>query len=70
MPPAWALRYAQPLDSFRLPKERAAQLALGQTIGLDGWTLLSRVYAPDAPDWLRRVPAVETLRQALRARAG
>jgi transposase len=32
-------------------------------IGADGDALLSAAYAPDAPVWLRHVPAVETLRR-------
>jgi transposase len=36
---------------------------LAVTIGADGYRLLRAVYAPGAPEWLRHVPAVETLRQ-------
>jgi transposase len=32
-------------------------------VGGDGHALLAAVYAPDAPAWLREVPAVETLRR-------
>src|SRR5262249_48704913 len=34
-----------------------------QTVGRDGVAALDAVYAADAPQWLREVPAVQTLRQ-------
>ncbi len=37
-------------------------MALASAIGTDGHTLLTAVYAPTAPAWLRDVPAVCTLR--------
>ena len=61
--PDWVVRYAQPMDSFRLPKDVTAREQLGQVIGGDGYVLLSHVYADSAPRWLREVPAVETLRR-------
>jgi transposase len=35
------------------------QLSLGE----DGFNLLKKIYAPNAPEWLRLIPAVEILRQ-------
>jgi transposase len=60
---AWAERYGARFDVYRLPKDPAAREALAVTIGADGYQLLQAVYAPAAPEWLRVVPAVETLRQ-------
>jgi hypothetical protein len=37
--------------------------ALASTIGADGLALLEAIYTPSSPDWLRQLPAVETLRQ-------
>ncbi len=37
-------------------------MALAAAIGTDGHTLLTAVYAPTAPAWLRELPAVYTLR--------
>jgi len=37
-------------------------VALAAAIGTDGHTLLTAVYAPTAPAWLRELPAVYTLR--------
>ena len=43
--------------------------ALAAQIGADGRQLLQAACAPDAPAWLREVPAVEALRHALHALA-
>jgi transposase len=59
----WAERYGARFDEFRLPKGKAERETLAETIGADGYRLLEAIYAPDAPSWLRTVPAVETLRQ-------
>ena len=32
--------------------------ALAALIGADGFELLEAIYAPDAPGWLREIPAV------------
>lgn len=37
--------------------------ALAEQIGADGLRLLRPVYAPEAPGWLREVPAIEALRR-------
>ncbi len=62
-PPEWVERYAGRSDALRLPKSQEAQRALANTIGADGGTLLTAIYSPTAPRWLRAVPAVETLRR-------
>jgi transposase len=62
--PEWAGRYGARIDSYRFPKgEESRARWLGQ-VGRDGFALLDAVAAPGAPEWLRQVPAVETLRQA------
>jgi transposase len=61
--PEWLERYAHQLDEYRLPKKEAERVALAVLIGVDGFELLEAVYAPEAPDWLRELPAVETLRR-------
>jgi transposase len=58
----WVERYGQRSDAFRLPKAKTAQRELADTIGRDGVDLLGAVDAPDAPTWLREVPAVAILR--------
>ncbi len=61
--PAWAERYGPRVDEYRLPKGQAERTALAEQIGRDGVRLLTAIYAPTAPAWLRLVPAVETLRR-------
>jgi transposase len=60
--PEWIERYDHQLDNYRLPKKETERAALAALIGADGFQLLEAVYAPEAPGWLREVPAVETLR--------
>ena len=62
-PPDWAERYGRRLEDYRRPLTAAAREALAAQIGADGRQLLQAVAAPDAPAWLRDVPAVEALRQ-------
>jgi len=59
----WFERYGERLTEFRLPKDKQEQRALAEVIGADGIHLLEQVYAARAPEWLRHVLAVETLRQ-------
>ncbi len=59
----WVARYGQPLNSYRLPKEKKARAEMGLVIGWDGYEVLTQVYAATAPRWLREVPAIETLRR-------
>jgi len=60
--PVWADRYARPTEDDRLPTRSAAREHLALTVGADGYALLTAVYAPSAPRWLREVPAVNTVR--------
>jgi transposase len=60
--PAWIERYAKRFDDYLLPKSMQARMALVEQIGADGRSLLTALYAADAPAWLRQLPAVETLR--------
>jgi transposase len=62
-PPAWRDRYARRAEDDRLPTTQAARATLALTIGEDGWQLLSAVNHPDAPPWLREVPAAAILRR-------
>ena len=61
--PTWAERYGPRFDDYQLPKEKAARQALAGVIGIDGFRLLEAIYAPEAPTYLRPIPAVETLRR-------
>lgn len=60
----WVERYERrSLSAERPPRSEAKRAVLAQAIGEDGHHLLAAMCAPDAPDWLRRIPAVEILRR-------
>nr|WP_184759041.1 IS1182 family transposase [Streptosporangium album] len=59
----WCERYDQRADSYRLPKGDQARAEHATVVGQDGYALLEAVYRQDAPSWLRRIEAVETLRR-------
>jgi len=62
-PPEWVGRYARRSEDTRLPSKQAQREAKALTIGEDGRRLLQAVDAPDAPTWLRHLPALVTLRR-------
>jgi transposase len=59
----WVARYGRRAEEGRLPTKKEERQELAATIGADGTALLTAAYASDAPQWLREVPAVETLRR-------
>ena len=61
--PDWFDRYGTRMDAYRLPKKKAEQQKLAETIGQDGFDLLAAIDAPQSPGWLQEVPAVKHLRQ-------
>lgn len=62
-PPEWADRYRARFTSFRLPRAEAKRAALSDAVGSDGWGLLDLVYDGGAPEHLRELAAVDTLRR-------
>ncbi len=63
VPADWFERYGRRFDEYRLPPGRPERYALAETLGADGLSLLTILYAPDTPLWLHEVPAVEVLRR-------
>ena len=59
----WYRRYARRVEDGRLPRAAAEREAYGITVGEDGFALLDRLDEPTTPKGLRRLPAVEVLRQ-------
>ena len=51
------------MDDARLPTGKEARTVLAVAIGTDGYALFSAARSSDAPEWLRLVPALETLRR-------
>ncbi|HEY7062124.1 MAG TPA: IS1182 family transposase [Chloroflexota bacterium] len=58
----WVDRYARRADRDRLPDKPAAREALALAVGADGYALLQALRDPDAPPWLREIPAAAMLR--------
>ncbi|MFH9355512.1 transposase [Kitasatospora sp. NPDC017646] len=61
----WSRRYADRIDTWRLPASKAKQDTLALDYAKDGYTLLHAVYAHGSPAWLRELPAVQSLRIVL-----
>jgi len=51
---AWLGRYGHRIEERRLPQSQADRLALAETIGRDGWRLLTDVFDEAAPADLAR----------------
>ena len=63
VPPAWTQRYNHRWEDYRLPTSDPERVALCEQVGQDGFFLLRALYAPEAPSWLRHIPAVDMLRR-------
>lgn len=63
VPESWFDAYGARIDAYRLPESKAARKKFAETIGQDGYSLFQWIHTPDAPSWLREIPAIETLRQ-------
>lgn len=61
--PDWFELYGARFEQYRLPKEKQARQELAEQIGQDGYHLLTALDADTAPDWLREIPAAQTLRR-------
>lgn len=60
---SWQQVYGARIDNLHLPESQAKRQALMIDYGKDGYYLLEQVHGPDAPSWLRKLPAVQTLRR-------
>ncbi|PYC77879.1 DUF397 domain-containing protein [Streptomyces tateyamensis] len=63
--PGWSRRYDTRIDTWRMPSSKTKRDQLALTYGRDGFALLSAVFDPRSPHWLRELPAVQTLRVVL-----
>src|SRR5579884_2109588 len=59
----WVERYGHRIEESRLPKSEGDRLALAEQIGADGKQLLTAIFDPLAPGWLRELPAIQVLRR-------
>jgi transposase len=63
--PDWFDRYSKPVEESRLPRGTEARNDYAASIGQDGLRILQAIYDdPTTPQWLREIPAIETLRIA------
>src|SRR5215204_3062643 len=62
-PPEWFERYGRRVEEYRLPQGREAREAFARQVGEDGMRLLTDLAAPEAPQTLRDLPAVDVLRR-------
>jgi hypothetical protein len=63
--PGWSRPYGRRIDSWKMPASKTRQDTLALDHGRDGFALVSAVYTPGQPVWLRKLPAVQVLRQVL-----
>ena len=62
-PPEWYERYGKRIEDSRLPRAKAAREAYAQTVGEDGFCVLDAVDPPEAPEAVRTLPSIATLRR-------
>jgi Transposase domain (DUF772) len=62
---SWQWRYGALLGSWRMPRSKTKQAALGADYARDGAALLRAVWDPASPSWLARLPAVGVLQRVL-----
>jgi transposase len=62
----WLYRYGHRIEEKQFPKNQADRLEVAETLGRDGWSLLTALFDPAAPVWLREIPAVQVLRRVSR----
>ena len=61
--PEWLERYSERMEDYQLPVSKARREQQAQIYGVDGKRLLDAILDGNSPNWLRHVPAVETLRK-------
>ena len=61
--PDWVERYGPRAENYRLPENESQRVAYAEHVGGDGYFLLDVLWSEQTPDWLRKIPAVEILRQ-------
>src|SRR5919199_39704 len=62
-PLAWYERYSRRIEASRLPQDKPEREAYAQVVGEDGFQFLDALEAPDAPQEVRELPVIATLRR-------
>lgn len=63
IPAEWIDRYRHRAEDYHLPAAQKARETLAERVGADGHALLAALWSPEAPEWLRALPAVDILRR-------
>jgi len=66
-PSEWYERYGPRVEEYRLPRSDTERKELAEQIGADGFRLLRKIET-DAPEWLRDLEAIHTLRRVFSER--
>jgi len=61
--PVWLERYSERIEDYHLPVSKVGREQQAQVYGEDGKQLLDAIFDGQSSNWLRQVPAVETLRR-------
>jgi transposase len=59
--PEWIDRYGPRVSDYRLPKSKAERAVYVEQVGADGLSLLNAIWSASGLEWLRELPAVQTL---------
>ena len=62
VPATWYERYGRRIEDSRMPRERSKRDAYAQSVSIDGFALLDALDSDEAPDGLRDLPVIGTLR--------
>jgi transposase len=66
-PLEWYERYGKRIEDVRLPRDKADREAYAQMVGEDGFSFLEAVEGAEAPQEVRELPILESLRQTWQA---
>jgi transposase len=62
IPTEWVERYGRRVEDYRLPESEQQSTEYAERVGADGHKLLDAIYADESGKWMRKIPAIETLR--------
>ena len=65
-PTTWYERYGRRIEDSRLPRQQSKRDAYAQSVGTDGFALLDALDSNEAPEGLRDLPLIDTLRRTWR----
>ncbi len=63
IPSEWVERYGRRAEEGHMPAGDKERQAFAEVVGQDGYALLDAIWSHESPEWMRAIPAVETLRR-------